>query len=71
MARLTPRQERVYPEDDYGHDSRQGRLGSLPDVLKNIATADLEQKKLVYLYLMWVNPGHLKGEPHMLTTGIV
>lgn len=25
-----------------------------PDVLKNIATADLEQKKLVYLYLMWV-----------------
>ena len=26
-----------------------------PDVLKNIATADLEQKKLVYLYLMWVS----------------
>lgn len=26
-----------------------------PDVLKNIATGDLEQKKLVYLYLMWVN----------------
>lgn len=25
-----------------------------PDVLKNIATSDLEQKKLVYLYLMWV-----------------
>lgn len=25
-----------------------------PDVLKNIATTDLEQKKLVYLYLMWV-----------------
>jgi hypothetical protein len=24
-------------------------------VLKNIATADLEQKKLVYLYLMWVS----------------
>ncbi|RYP13092.1 hypothetical protein DL765_007041 [Monosporascus sp. GIB2] len=24
-----------------------------PDVLKNIATADLDQKKLVYLYLMW------------------
>ncbi len=23
-----------------------------PDVLKNIATTDLEQKKLVYLYLM-------------------
>lgn len=23
-----------------------------PDVLKNIATGDLEQKKLVYLYLM-------------------
>lgn len=23
-----------------------------PDVLKNIATNDLEQKKLVYLYLM-------------------
>lgn len=27
-----------------------------PDVLKNIATPDLDQKKLVYLYLMWV-PG--------------
>lgn len=25
-----------------------------PDVLKNIATSDIEQKKLVYLYLMWV-----------------
>jgi AP-1 complex subunit beta-1 len=24
-----------------------------PDVLKNIATADLDQKKLVYLYLMF------------------
>ena len=26
-----------------------------PDVLKNIATADLDQKKLVYLYLMCVS----------------
>lgn len=26
-----------------------------PDVLKNIATADLDQKKLVYLYLMYGN----------------
>jgi vesicle coat complex subunit len=26
-----------------------------PDVLKNIATADLDQKKLVYLYLMFVS----------------
>jgi vesicle coat complex subunit len=25
-----------------------------PDVLKNIATTDLDQKKLVYLYLMLV-----------------
>ena len=25
-----------------------------PDVLKNIATQDLDQKKLVYLYLMYV-----------------
>jgi vesicle coat complex subunit len=25
-----------------------------PDVLKNIATQDLDQKKLVYLYLMCV-----------------
>lgn len=25
-----------------------------PDVLKNIATTDLDQKKLVYLYLMYV-----------------
>jgi vesicle coat complex subunit len=30
-----------------------------PDVLKNIATGDLEQKKLVYLYLMYVC-GHVK-----------
>jgi len=28
-----------------------------PDVLKNIATADLDQKKLVYLYLMFVLQG--------------
>jgi vesicle coat complex subunit len=27
-----------------------------PDVLKNIATADLDQKKLVYLYLMSGSP---------------
>ena len=27
-----------------------------PDVLKNIATSDLDQKKLVYLYLMSVFP---------------
>lgn len=27
-----------------------------PDVLKNIATTDLDQKKLVYLYLMYVCP---------------
>lgn len=27
-----------------------------PDVLKNIATADLDQKKLVYLYLMYFKP---------------
>jgi vesicle coat complex subunit len=26
-----------------------------PDVLKNIATGDLDQKKLVYLYLMCVH----------------
>jgi vesicle coat complex subunit len=27
-----------------------------PDVLKNIATGDLDQKKLVYLYLMYAYP---------------
>ena len=27
-----------------------------PDVLKNLATGDLDQKKLVYLYLMFVVP---------------
>lgn len=27
-----------------------------PDVLKNIATGDLDQKKLVYLYLMYETP---------------
>jgi hypothetical protein len=32
-----------------------------PDVLKNIATADLDQKKLVYLYLMYVNPSTNKS----------
>jgi vesicle coat complex subunit len=26
-----------------------------PDVLKNIATGDLDQKKLVYLYLMYAH----------------
>lgn len=43
-----------------------------PDVLKNIATADLEQKKLVYLYLMWVIIRHLKGTAyadHRVCTG--
>lgn len=32
-----------------------------PDVLKNIATGDLDQKKLVYLYLMCASPPH---KPH-------
>lgn len=31
-----------------------------PDVLKNIATSDIEQKKLVYLYLMWVFHSHFQ-----------
>lgn len=35
-----------------------------PDVLKNIATADLEQKKLVYLYLMWVFPSYRALSAH-------
>jgi vesicle coat complex subunit len=26
-----------------------------PDVLKNVATSDLDQKKLVYLYLMYAS----------------
>jgi len=30
-----------------------------PDVLKNIATADLDQKKLVYLYLMYAPASNL------------
>ena len=34
-----------------------------PDVLKNIATGDLDQKKLVYLYLMLDNP---LSEPNRL-----
>lgn len=33
-----------------------------PDVLKNIATSDLDQKKLVYLYLMCVRS--LKAGPY-------
>ena len=32
-----------------------------PDVLKNIATGDLDQKKLVYLYLMYVPPSSSRG----------
>jgi vesicle coat complex subunit len=28
-----------------------------PDVLKNVATSDLDQKKLVYLYLMYGTVG--------------
>jgi hypothetical protein len=31
-----------------------------PDVLKNMATSDLDQKKLVYLYLMYVYTGSSK-----------
>ena len=34
-----------------------------PDVLKNIATSDLEQKKLVYLYLMWVSRSAFSTRP--------
>lgn len=34
-----------------------------PDVLKNIATGDLDQKKLVYLYLMSVTPHRLNIAP--------
>lgn len=34
-----------------------------PDVLKNIATGDLDQKKLVYLYLMCVLPSMLHSIP--------
>jgi hypothetical protein len=46
-----------------------------PDVLKNIATGDLEQKKLVYLYLMWVSydaerEQRERKETHVLTIGI-
>ena len=36
-----------------------------PDVLKNIATPDLDQKKLVYLYLMWALDWRLFGEPYI------
>lgn len=44
-----------------------------PDVLKNIATADLDQKKLVYLYLMYVAACHdraflIRGHPDVLLT---
>jgi len=39
-----------------------------PDVLKNIATADLDQKKLVYLYLMYVNPITKMSWKRLLTT---
>jgi len=30
-----------------------------PDVLKNVATSDLDQKKLVYLYLMYESVGRI------------
>jgi AP-1 complex subunit beta-1 len=30
-----------------------------PDVLKNVATSDLDQKKLVYLYLMYESAGRI------------
>lgn len=39
-----------------------------PDVLKNIATSDLDQKKLVYLYLMYVVESETK--PLMLDPSI-
>jgi AP-1 complex subunit beta-1 len=39
-----------------------------PDVLKNIATHDLEQKKLVYLYLMFpARPSLLTGRNYAKT----
>jgi vesicle coat complex subunit len=41
-----------------------------PDVLKNIATGDLEQKKLVYLYLMLV-PRRASTWLRMLTGGTI
>ena len=34
-----------------------------PDVLKNVATSDLDQKKLVYLYLMYASR---RGPPLIL-----
>lgn len=37
-----------------------------PDVLKNIATGDLDQKKLVYLYLMYVVPPCRKLLPKLM-----
>jgi vesicle coat complex subunit len=39
-----------------------------PDVLKNIATQDLDQKKLVYLYLMYVGLLQHHGNAQMLIT---
>jgi vesicle coat complex subunit len=42
-----------------------------PDVLKNIATSDLDQKKLVYLYLMWVTrKSHCIASILILAAGI-
>ena len=34
-----------------------------PDVLKNVATSDLDQKKLVYLYLMYKDKDNYPQTP--------
>lgn len=39
-----------------------------PDVLKNIATQDLDQKKLVYLYLMYATLAEILLPSLALTT---
>ena len=40
--------------------------GLFPDVLKNMQTEDLEQKKLVYLYLM----NYAKSQPELVILAV-
>lgn len=52
MLRCDPRQQDV--------------SGLFPDVLKNMQTDDLEQKKLVYLYLM----NYAKTQPELVILAV-
>ena len=54
------------PNDKRSLRSPQDVSGLFPDVLKNMQTEDLEQKKLVYLYLM----NYAKTQPELVILAV-